>query len=127
MNSPNKRTRIVAKLCPAVVGIFCLVAICLLAGCTVIPKPFEAPTASFDGGEQNSGFLGSLPDHDGVITPHARDRYNELVKTFGTRFQPPLTLDAGVSAYTNGTFRIDPEHLVKFATMNRWRRERPPP
>jgi hypothetical protein len=101
-------------------------AAALLLGCTstVIPRQVSDSQASFDGNAQNSGFLGFDTDGNGILTAHARDRYNGLVSIYGGRFSPPLTMDAGIRAAAGtNTFTIDAEHLVKFATMNRWRKE----
>jgi len=77
---------------------------------------------SFDGGVQNSGFIGFTVDGSGIITPHARDRYNGLVQIYGTNFVPVLRVDAGITATPSNAFVIDAQHLVDFATMNRWRK-----
>lgn len=102
---------------------FACLALVVAVGCTVIPKRLESRAASFDGGQQNSGLVAQLADRSAIITTHARDRYNGLIEIYGRKFSPPLQRDAGVTAYTNGTWCIDAEHLVKFATMNRWRKQ----
>ncbi len=91
---------------------------------TVTPPQVKAATASYDAGEPNSGFLGFTADGGGLITPHARDRYNALIALYGDRFLPALKPDAGVVAQGD-VFKIDAEHLVKFATMNRWHKSGP--
>lgn len=103
----------------AIVVVFALT----LIGCvsTVVPKPTTDKVASWDGTNQNSGFIGFQPDGSGRITPHARDRYNGLVAIYGKHFIPPLVPDAGLKP-DGENWIIDPEHLVKFATMNRWRK-----
>lgn len=102
----------------------------IVSGCTTTLKPVktEARSASFDSGGQNSGFLGftNIPGAGsvGIITPHARDRYNALIALYGKKFIPPLVQDAGlapVAASPNWT--ITSQALVNFATMNRWRKE----
>ena len=101
----------------------------LIAGCstTVTPKAFQDQTASYDGGQLNSGLIGFYTNDarvvSMVVTPHFRDRYNAMIPTFGTNFQPALKLDAGIEPFTNGTSLLDLEHLVKFTTMNRWRKQ----
>lgn len=99
----------------------------LLIGCvTTVTSPIpEARQASFDAGVQNSGLIGfEATTGHGIITAHARDRYNDLIAKYGDRFHPPLHTDAGICVgATNGTFRIDSEHLADFIDMNRWRRE----
>lgn len=95
----------------------------LLVACanTVVPKPTRDNMASYDGTNQNSGFVGYLPNGAGEITPHARDRYNGLIAVYSKRFLPPLTPDAGLKTHGEN-WEIDPEHLVKFMQMNRWRK-----
>lgn len=104
-----------------------LAALLFFTGCTttVTPKIPHAAQASFDGDQQNSGFLGKDALGFEIITAHARDRYNGLIETYGRGFSPALKPDDGVTPNPDspGTFRIDREHLIKFATMNRWRRE----
>ncbi len=100
----------------------------VLCGCTstVIPTQVRDSHASFDGNQANSGFLRFSPDGSGVITPHARDRYNALAVVYGKRFSPALHADDGITALSADEFQIDSEHLVKFATMNRWRKQEKP-
>lgn len=94
-------------------------------GCstTVAPRSATDIVASFDGNQQNSGFIGYTADGCGIITPRAKDRYNALIGVYGNKFLPVLVPDEGTKAYTNGTYLIDAEHLVKFGTMNQWRRD----
>lgn len=99
------------------------VSILVLSGCfgTVKPRIVKDSVASFDGNERNSGFIDFTHDGAGVITKNARDRYNLLIEQYGNRFTPPLKQDSGISP--NGeNYIIDAEHLVKFATMNRWKK-----
>ncbi len=105
----------------SVAGLLFLFAL-LLAGCTVTPKKVSATVASFDGGAQNSGFLG-YTTNGGVLTPHAFERYNALSARYGTNFVPALTPAAGCAAFTNGTWLIDAQHEIYFKTMVRWRKE----
>ncbi len=65
--------------------------------------------ASWDGREQNSGLIAIDSAFNGVITPHARDRYNAL--------NVGAPLDQGVSATATNTFLIDAEHLARFAEL----------
>jgi hypothetical protein len=102
------------------------VAIVLFAsGCapTVRPLAPQAKTASFDAGHENSGLIAIDPDHNGILTPHARDRYNGLIKSYGIKFDPALTADAGVTATVTNTFLLDAQHLAYFAAMQRWKRQ----
>lgn len=97
----------------------------MLTGCTTVtPRIVEAPKPSWDGTNQNSGFVGwSGPN--GVITPHARERYNGLIEIYGKKFIPPLVHDYGITIKTNQIdssliIEITPEALADFALMNRW-------
>lgn len=102
----------------------------LLVGCTVIPKALNTQEASWDGNQQNSGELGWFTNSAGVVqqvvSPHWRERYNGLIAEFGDRFSPRTSADAGLTAFTNGTWLVDDEHLGKFTRMNVWRLQRPP-
>jgi hypothetical protein len=113
--------------------LFCLALGLLVAGCTtLIPKEAKPKVASFDGLEQNSGFIGFSPAGWGIITPAARDRYNALAGRFGNRFLPPLCaatnggLPPGVVGTSSNAFLIDPEHLAKFIKLTAWQRSDSP-
>lgn len=100
------------------------VGIVMLVGCgTVRPRPPVDHVASFDGTNQNSGFIGFAPDGRGIITAHARDRYNSLIGLYGSQFLPPLKPDDGLSAQADGTWLMDQQHITYFADMIRWKRE----
>ena len=109
-----------------VLALLFLALILLSAGCTttITPKVVTDSHASFDGNQANSGFIAFTADGSGLITPHARERYNSLIDRYGSRFVPPLGRNAGVRPDPSGNFIIDAEHLVKFATMNRWSKSR---
>ena len=100
------------------------VAVCLLvAGCgTVAPKPVFSSEPSWDGTNQNSGFLGWAPDGRGVLSAGAYLRYNDLAGRYGARFAPALAAGAGCVGTGTNTWLIDQEHLADFATMSRWKR-----
>jgi hypothetical protein len=112
-----------------------LYALCVI-GCTstITPKQVTDNAPSWDGTNQNSGFLGYAPDGYGVITPRARDRYNALVDQFAAGkdskgqhlFLTPPARDAGLEIFTNGTYRISPESLSNFGLMNHWRKQGTP-
>lgn len=109
----------------------------LLPGCssTVAPKPVTARQASFDpvpdakGNFQNSGVLG-VTNHDYIVTPDLRARYNLLVWRWGSRFMPPVHPDDGLTPLgvidhrTNAVpvtlWLMDKAHMDKFATMTLW-------
>jgi hypothetical protein len=98
-------------------------------GCTstVTAPKIQDTQASWDGNQQNSGFLGFDAQDYGIITAHARDRYNALIAMYGSEFKPRLDSDAGVhqilTPTTDSPWRIDKQHLTHFMTMNRWRKE----
>lgn len=119
MNWRNKERAIIALW----VAVVFLVMLVIVSGCgTVTPKQVTSAAASFDGSERNSGFIGWTTNGFGIITPHARDRYNALIADYGVRFHPPLKPDYGITPTPTNTFTITPEALSDFATMNRWRR-----
>lgn len=106
--------------------LFAIIAACILlaAGCgTVTPNLVESPAASYDGGIRNSGLVGFQTNGAvvyTVVTPHWRDRYNAMITDYGARFRPPITAGYGVTDGTN--ILATPEAVVKFTTMNRWRK-----
>jgi len=103
----------------------------ILAGCTVIPGTVKPGAPSYDGADRTSGLVSMTATGAGFITAAARDRYNALVRAYGKRFEVPLTQDAGITPgpvlRAKATWKIDPEHLVKFQIMSRWRRQGVPP
>lgn len=104
----------------------CAIIVCSCAGCaaTVIPTIPTATQASFDGNAQTSGLIGFDAEGNGIITGHARDRYNALVGDYGAAFKPAVKADEGIAPIpATDTFTIDGQHLVYFATMTRWHRE----
>jgi hypothetical protein len=125
---------------PAAWSILCICTVCAIgvisAGCTTVhPVHTEAAQASYDGGIENSGFDGwstnaGTGEISGILTSHARDRYNALCATYGKHFAPPLGQDSGLlpdpaadTSEAPPTWLIDREHLIYFATMNRWKKE----
>ena len=76
--------------------VLALALMLLFSACTIVPKPVRDARASFDGNTANSGFLQFNADGSGRITPHARERYNGLVKLYGAHFTPPLAANAGL-------------------------------
>jgi hypothetical protein len=118
--------------------IFLLLALgwLLLPGCgTVAPKLVTAQQGSFDavpdakGDYQNSGVLG-FTNHQLIVTPSFRARYNALVAKWGGKFLPPIQPDDGLTVLgimdhrTNAVpvtlWLMDKDHLDKMATMTRW-------
>ena len=97
----------------------------LAGGCssTVSPNAPAARQASWDRNSQNSGFIGFDAAGNGILTPHARDRYNALVSVYGSRLSPPAQMDVGITGTDTNTFLIDAQHLADFAKFQRWSRE----
>ena len=113
----------------AAIGVLCiLVGLSLMAGCTntVAPKQASSGRPSWDGSSQNSGFIGFDQAGNGILTAHARDRYNELMDRYGKKFSPPVRQDDGLTATATNTWLIDPQHLSSFMTANRWRKQELP-
>ncbi len=112
-----------------VVAALCFLTAGLIAGCTstVAPKTVTSSQPSWDAGEQNSGVLAVTDSHSLLITPHARDRYNGLISTYGGKYSPALNLDDGILGTGSNTFLLDAGHAAKFIEMNRWRKQGAPP
>src|SRR4051812_41364630 len=81
----------------------------LAIGCapTYAPKAPMSAAASWDGAAQNSGFVAFDAAGNGILTPHAKDRYVGLVTIYGNRFNPPLEGNAGLTLTATNTFIID--------------------
>ena len=82
MSWRSRLTRILnGDLVGLLVLALCVLAILLAVSCTttVAPQPAKASVASWDGTNQNSGFIGYLPDGRGLITESACRRYNGLI------------------------------------------------
>jgi len=106
-------------------ALVCALAVLFAGGCapTVRPLAPQAKTASFDGGQANSGLIAIDQEHNAILTPHARDRYNGLVLRYGAKFSPAVQQDDGITPTATNTFLLDAQHLAYFATFNRWRKE----
>ena len=112
-----------------------------LVGCaTVTPDKIEDFTASYDSStpsqyNQDNGGVIALLENGVVITPQARDRYNNLIKMYKIKFKKEKAIelfeDIGVTPYKdrygNNLFIIDNEHLVYFGVMNAWLKEKVSP
>jgi hypothetical protein len=103
-----------------------LVIAIVLAGCvgTLTPPIAQASAASWDGTNQNSGFISFATNADGkvtggIITPHARERYKALMRECGHAWLVTSD-DAGLTRLPNGTWFIDAQHLAYFAEANDW-------
>jgi len=102
--------------------VLAVLAVLLLIGCTSTVRLHSAvaSVASFDGDVQNSGLIGFTAEGDGILTRHAVDRYNGLCVVYGNDFNPAVNPGDGVKPKGDNAFTIDRQHLVYFATMNRW-------
>jgi hypothetical protein len=99
----------------------------VLAGCagTVAPKIVSSSQASWDttpsgAQKQNSGILGVDAEGWVIVTPHAKDRYNALVRAYGSRFKPGLEVDHDLLPTATNTFLMAPVGFEHFAAMLRW-------
>jgi hypothetical protein len=94
----------------------------VLAGCagTVAPKVVASSQASWDGTNQNSGSIDWAPGKRLIITAHARDRYNALIASYGSRFKPALVLDQDIEPTGTNTFLLAPAGIEHFSAMVRW-------
>ncbi len=87
---------------------------------TIFPHKTVSKEISWDNNEQNGGFIGFDNEGYGIITTHARDRYNNLITIYSTNFIPPLKINDGISLTPTNNFKIDSQHLSYFSRMNRW-------
>lgn len=111
-----------------------------LVGCaTVTPNKIEDDKSSYDAStpkqyDKDNGGLISFINDGALITPQARDRYNNLIEMYRIKFKKEkaieLNKDSGVKPYKdsfdNQLYVIDNEHLVYFGVMNGWLKERVP-
>lgn len=99
---------------------------------TVTPHVSKPAVASWDGTNQNSGFIGSATNAagkriGGYLTQHGRDRYNALMAEYGGLWGG-VAPDAGLMPTASGVWFIDAQHLGYFMEAN-WRKKngKPPP
>ena len=110
-----------------------IAALLALSGCTstIIPTHTEASAPSFDpSGGQNSGFLGWTTNGGvvyGVLTTDACARYLILVAKYGKDFDPPMDFDTCYMKWGQNQFWITQQNLVRFETMERWKKENKKP
>jgi hypothetical protein len=111
-----------------------------LVGCaTITPDKIQDNTASYDAStpsnyNKDNGGLVALLDNGAVITPQAKERYNNLIKMYKVKFKKEKAIElvenAGIQPYKdrygNDLFLIDNEHLVYFGVMNSWLKEKVP-
>ena len=111
-----------------------------LVGCaTITPDKIQDSTASYDAStpsnyNKDNGGLVALLENGAVITPQAKERYNNLIKMYKVKFKKEKAIElvenAGIQPYKdrygNDLFLIDNEHLVYFGVMNSWLKEKVP-
>ena len=112
----------------------------LLIGCaTVTPNKIEDDKSSYDAttpkqyDKDNGGLISFIGD-SALITPQARERYNNLISMYKVKFKKEkaieLKIDSGIKSYKdsfgNKLFLIDSEYLVYFGVMNSWLKEKVP-
>ena len=110
----------------------------LFIGCaTVTPNKIQDDKSSYDAttpkqyDKDNGGLISFIGD-DALITRQARERYNNLIKMYRIKFKKEkaidLNEDSGIKPYkdnfSNELFLIDSEHLVYFAVLNGWLKEK---
>jgi len=112
----------------------------LLIGCaTVTPNKIQDDKSSYDATtpkqyQKDNGGLISFVGDDALITPQARERYNNLIGVYKIKFKKEkaieLKIDSGVKPYkdnfNNELYIIDSEHLVYFGVLNSWLKEKVP-
>jgi len=111
-----------------------------LIGCaTVTPNKIEDDKSSYDATtpkqyQKDNGGLISFIGDDALITPQARERYNNLINMYKIKFKKEkaidLKIDSGIKPYkdnfNNELYIIDSEHLVYFGVLNSWLKEKVP-
>ena len=112
----------------------------LLIGCaTITPNKIEDDKSSYDAStpkqyQKDNGGLISFVGDDALITPQARERYNNLIGMYKIKFKKEkaieLKIDSGIQPYkdnfNNELYLIDSEHLVYFGVLNSWLKEKVP-
>lgn len=101
-----------------------VLAINAVVSCTIRPAIVRARLPSYDGTNLNSGVKAQQgPGQPLLISNNARNRYNALVRLYGTRFLVPLHEDAGlVPGPAEGEWLMSPQAFVDWATMAHWHR-----
>lgn len=98
----------------------------VLFGCahTITPDVVKPTEIAYSGNNHNAGFIGFNTNGAGIIDSNAKNKYNWLISIYSTNFAPPIYTNFGISDFTNGTYLISAEGLGKFATMNRWQKNK---
>lgn len=100
-----------------------------LTGCsvistkTVVPPAVEAAQPSWDRNQQNSGII-SIDEEGYHVTARYLERYDSMLKLYGTRLEPPVATGdrRGITAEGEG-YIFTAEARARFTLMNQWRRD----
>ena len=111
----------------------------LVSCATVTPNKIQDDKSSYDAStpkqyQKDNGGLISFIGEDALITPQARERYNNLIEMYKIKFKKEkaieLKIDSGIKPYkdnfSNQLYIIDSEHLVYFGVLNSWLKEKVP-
>lgn len=107
---------------PVVLGLFLVNNGCVAP---IVPDPVSTPKyASFDGTNQNSGWVGYTDSSKslGIITPKALTRLNRLIDKYGNGKALAITKGEGIVSYGDN-YTITPETLVAFMLMSSYERD----
>ena len=109
----------------------------LVSCVTVTPNKIQDDKSSYDAStpkqyQKDNGGLISFIGDDALITPQARERYNNLIGVYKIKFKKEkaieLKADSGIKPYkdnfNNDLYLINSEHLVYFGVMNSWLKEK---
>lgn len=98
-----------------------VVLACAVVACTVTPDRVQPGSASYDGGEANSGIL-RLEGKGAVVTPKFVARYHSLLAEYSKAFLPRPAPNDGVARRPDGTCYITNEVLERLILMSEWHR-----
>lgn len=108
---------VIKTLILSVIIVFCSVT---YSGCATVKRELVVATQpSWDGTNQNSGFIGFTNGNYGIITSNLVERQKLLIKKYGDKFLPPIKENDGLTAIPP-YFTISPEALERLIRMNRW-------
>lgn len=88
-----------------------------ITACTVVPKAVNVRQIEFEGSKQTAGVLGTNEQGFVILSAAKVAEYNALINKYGTNYLVPLTNNFGLTSYTNNTFLINDEALLKFIEM----------
>src|ERR1039458_9128026 len=95
----------------------------LLAGCSTTPHIVQPTGPSLDAGIPNSGVLQILPNRCYLVTPLFNERYGALVKLYGAKLIPPMTVPRWITPTDTNTFVITSDGLAAFIEMDFYSRQ----